>query len=393
MSSILLSANSIAFSVLVTFASYMLVYSVGAERVFKSEVSTKYRYEYLDSLRGVAALLVFIHHSIYVFNFHNMGTYSHKGIFTHSSQFMTSLYANFGAGSVMIFFMITGFLFFDKLLRADGPDDYRVFYIKRIRRLLPLMLACLLFAVVVASIFGIGNLNARPADILKIIITWLSFGFFPLADISKSVPGWVMTAGVFWTLAIEWKFYVLVPFLSAVTKSSSKALLFILTSALVIFSLYELSLIEKKSMNIIFCFLFGFLSAVLVSEIKSDRVKIALKSPILALAAIAILMNFISRTSNPYTIKIVVSLFLVFILVVNGNSLFGLFKIKPIILAGKASYSIYVLHALVLNLVCWLLLGESYYLIFSVSAIILSILSILFYFQIEKRFMSYRIKE
>jgi peptidoglycan/LPS O-acetylase OafA/YrhL len=67
------------------------------------------RFSTLDGLRGYAAFLVYLNHSAAWYVFARTGVWAVPA---------TRLFAHFGRSSVAIFFMITGFLFWSKLI--DG---------------------------------------------------------------------------------------------------------------------------------------------------------------------------------------------------------------------------------------------------------------------------------
>ena len=78
---------------------------------FVDEAKSSARYSALDGLRGFAALSVFFHHVAITYYFIVAGEWSHAG-----SRFYTLL----GPVGVSLFFMITGFLFWGKMLRTKG---------------------------------------------------------------------------------------------------------------------------------------------------------------------------------------------------------------------------------------------------------------------------------
>lgn len=61
------------------------------------------RYASIDGLRGYLALFVFLHHSSVWYFFLRTGQWEDPP---------SNLYTHFGSSSVLLYFMITGFLFF-----------------------------------------------------------------------------------------------------------------------------------------------------------------------------------------------------------------------------------------------------------------------------------------
>jgi peptidoglycan/LPS O-acetylase OafA/YrhL len=113
------------------------------------------RFATLDGLRGYAAFLVFIGHaSTWV-------VYARTGVATYPAS---RLYRHFGESSVALFFMITGLLFWSKVIDGRSrPLDWRRLYVSRVLRLFPL------FVVLVALLWIVGlaadgpHLRVSPA--------------------------------------------------------------------------------------------------------------------------------------------------------------------------------------------------------------------------------------
>src|SRR5438105_476841 len=86
--------------------------------------SSEGRYASIDGLRGYLAFFVFVHHSAAWYYFLRTGW-----------QTPSNLFSFFGPGCVAFFFMITGFLFFSKLLEAkEKPVDWTKLYMSRVLR-------------------------------------------------------------------------------------------------------------------------------------------------------------------------------------------------------------------------------------------------------------------
>jgi peptidoglycan/LPS O-acetylase OafA/YrhL len=95
----------------------------------------QHRYEELDSLRGLAALVVAVSH---VFLFWNR-PYPHWRVLLSQSPFGLLID---GPDAVYVFFVLSGFVLFLPYLRPVGPGPYRDYLIKRICRIyLPYLVA------------------------------------------------------------------------------------------------------------------------------------------------------------------------------------------------------------------------------------------------------------
>ena len=138
----------------------------------------------LDGLRGVAALMVLFHH-VWSTSYPAAGT---------RLIAQASALSKYGRTGVDLFFVLSGFLITSLLMKArHSPRYYQDFYWKRVLRVLPLYVVCLLGV----ALFQRGSL---PGVLMA--------GFF-LANFSSVFH--IASTGPFWTLAIEEQFYILWP--------------------------------------------------------------------------------------------------------------------------------------------------------------------------------------
>jgi len=115
---------------------------------------------------------------------------------------------DFGFSGVFLFFVLSGFLLFLPYARAlldNQPwPSARKFYLRRTLRILPL------YYVALAVLLLPGGGWLRPQNIVP-----LSFIVLLLHDMrwdASTIISWV--DGPFWTLAVEWQFYLLLPWLA-----------------------------------------------------------------------------------------------------------------------------------------------------------------------------------
>jgi peptidoglycan/LPS O-acetylase OafA/YrhL len=150
-----------------------------------AKVHTLPHFRELDGLRGIAALLVFFHHLC-------NATISPAN-WTPVILELRSVF-EFGVAGVDIFFVLSGFLITSLLLRdRTRPAYYRNFYWKRILRIAPVYILCLL-----------GALFFIPHSGAYILLSALF-----LANFANVIH--IQSFGPFWSLAIEEQFYLLWP--------------------------------------------------------------------------------------------------------------------------------------------------------------------------------------
>ncbi|WP_141653757.1 acyltransferase family protein, partial [Erwinia billingiae] len=112
-----------------------------------------HRYDYIDGLRGLAALLVVCSHS---WRFRDIGFINDQ--ITKADYFYMG---NMGAVGVQLFFCITGFLFFKKIIKEGTSINWVSFYKARIKRLTPLYFVfCISVVGVGIYISGLQNFNS-----------------------------------------------------------------------------------------------------------------------------------------------------------------------------------------------------------------------------------------
>lgn len=150
----------------------------------------------LDGVRAIAALLVVSLHINEI-----------AGIPWDVNQNpIATAFAFFGRTGVVLFFVLSGFLLFQPYARAllfqVAWPSARSFYLRRIFRIWPgyyftLFVMILLFSPV----------YFQPGH-------WPQLGLFLTFFMDSSQQTWQQIDGPFWTLAIEWQFYMLLPLIA-----------------------------------------------------------------------------------------------------------------------------------------------------------------------------------
>jgi peptidoglycan/LPS O-acetylase OafA/YrhL len=152
----------------------------------------------LDGLRGIAIILVMLHHFTYYQP-------------TAGVDALISSVLSFGWVGVDLFFVLSGFLITGILLDTRGSQRYfTTFYARRTLRIFPLYYLVLFLAFVVLPLFpALHTVIAGPIEVPPQWPYWLYLTNVAIAD-RGWVHGWVDVA---WSLAIEEHFYLVWPFL------------------------------------------------------------------------------------------------------------------------------------------------------------------------------------
>jgi peptidoglycan/LPS O-acetylase OafA/YrhL len=152
----------------------------------------------LDGLRGIAIILVMLHHFTYIRPASGIGEVIGSVLF-------------FGWSGVDLFFVLSGFLITGILLDTRNSERYfTTFYARRTLRIFPLYYLVLFLALVVLPNFpAMHAVVAGPIDVPPQWPYWLYLTNVAVAD-RGWVHGWVDVA---WSLAIEEHFYLVWPLL------------------------------------------------------------------------------------------------------------------------------------------------------------------------------------
>ena len=138
---------------------------------------------------------------------------------------------------------------------------------------------------------------------------------------------------VYWTLADEWRFYLALPLLALFARGWGFAAL---AAATLFFGIRD---------PIYLNFLGGALAALAVERgLLNGRLARWWLAPI-PVAAVAMVLTSFEEAYHPAAIAL---LFVAFLFIVDGNSLFGLLRTRAAQLFGTVSYSFYLLHCIAL---------------------------------------------
>jgi len=278
----------------------------------------------IDGLRGFLAASVFIHHSII------WRDYLQSGLWRAPES---NLYNQLGQSSVGLFFMITGFLFTRRLL--DGDMDWLRLYAGRFMRLTPLYIFALAVMLTLVAWRSDFTLQEPVRQILGQTLGWLTFGALmpPINGVTETV----IMLGVTWTLPWEWKFYLSLPLVSLALGVRARR--------------YGIALIWIASiLSVLFApmprmFLAGGLVAVLVRDQRWLAFAASRRATLLAIACLLTVALLFHGAFRPLPLLF---LTLFFAIVAGGNTLFGALAWPASRLLGEISFSVYLLHGLLL---------------------------------------------
>lgn len=326
-------------SFLILFA--LIISIIFTNRVVKIDVQ-EVRYPEIDGLRGYLAFFVFLHHS-YIWRF-----FLQEGEWNEPKS---NLFNHFGQTTVAFFFIITAFLFTLKLINSKSKQiDWTAYINARLYRLFPMYL----FSVgIIFFIAGyLTNFKSRIPffENLLHLLSWIFFNVRKGLSINGLEDSFLFNAGVTWTLPYEWAFYFLLPLIALFFKIrvNYKTLLLFIASAAIIM------IINESSLRHFFPFLGGIIAALVISKNKFGAVLKQKKYAFLAILLILCSVYFFNSGRKPIPIIITT---IVFIIIASGNSLFGVLSSNFSRKFGQITYSIYLLHGVLLFVVFYFVIG------------------------------------
>lgn len=282
------------------------------------------RYFFIDGLRGIAAFSVLMNHGAY--------TIMTNGIQpSHINFTKYSIAANMGSFGVQIFFCITGFLFFDKLIKCNNKFDWNKFFIARIKRLVPLYLLTSVFVAIIAIILA-GKTFKFDFVNLSGFLNFFGFGFLGTEIYIGGFNASGLNA-VIWTLPYEWRFYLLFPMVSIAIASKRYGM--IALAAVMAFAARDF----MTEFVLWPYFIVGAAGAYLFNKpIFYLKDKYFVFSALISLSILFVICS----TSEAYGRIRMVSIAVLFFAAILTRP--AVFKFKPLVYLGEASYSLYLLH-------------------------------------------------
>ena len=334
----------------------------------------------IEGLRGFLGVSVFIHHCSIWHQFINTGSWEAP---------KSNLYNQLGQTSVVLFFMITCYLFLSKLINSkDKTFNWASFFKSRLLRIVPMYFFVVLLIIV---IIGICSFHQKESalNLFLNIVNWLFFTINKSPNINNFSYTNLIISCVNWSLPFEWLFYLTFPILGLLLLKEKPKKIYLWTSLISIgYFFYVGKLISSPNSYFIggaiapFCIKYNWYLDILKNKF-SDYI-----------IFICLLLICFFETANNFLCMLLITI--VFTLIAVGNTFFGVLESKKIHFLGQICYSIYLLHGIILFLTFYLGIGlenskmlnpQKYcYIIFGLTPILI-FLSYLGYTYIEKPFI------
>ena len=306
-------------------------------------------------MRALAALVVYVNHA-YAQTWNPLYHQEPDGIFKLAQASMVA-----GHLSVTVFIVLSGFCLTLPVVANGGTlrGGVKLFLQRRARRILPPYYAALLLSpALILTVIGkpTGSLwdvpiQYRPSSIVA--------HFLLLQDLF----GTGMINYVFWSIAVEWHIYFLVPLLVWGFRRYGAAKL-VIGALLIGYALrfgFAETRLTRAHPQFIGMFALGMLAAHLVSSTEATFVRLRERVPWRAIAAagfgvaVALSLSWGVTLSEQrfHLLDVPVGVMSTALLVAlsqHGSLIAKTFEAKPLVFVGTFSYSLYLIHAPLLQL-------------------------------------------
>jgi peptidoglycan/LPS O-acetylase OafA/YrhL len=306
----------------------------------------------LDGLRGILAISVFFPHC------QCFRQRFQTGIWTQpTSHFYTQL----GFAPVAVFFLITGFLFWSKAQKGT-LGTWPTYFKRRLQRLYPAYLLALILIATVVAFCTQFQLRTSIVRVFEAAFSYLTFVLVPAPPLNNFAEIQLVNANVFWSLRVEWMFYISLVFLAFFARTTRRQIVLALIAVSAYFALpfiqphlrvtgfgsLGIGTLEYFNNYLVCYFSVGMAAAFIHAR---WNLRSLLGKPVFGcigvLATIAVLFLVTPKVSFLEGAILGIP----FLLIVFGNSFWGLLRLRPLVLLGEISYSTYILHGTVLFVV------------------------------------------
>jgi peptidoglycan/LPS O-acetylase OafA/YrhL len=304
---------------------------------------------------------------------------------------------NYFAGGffgVDVFFVISGFLIGKIIIKEISEDNFslKLFYEKRIRRILPALLFCISLSYVIIFIFYLPNDIYEFQQSVPWVISFTSNLFFWKTTNYFSNEIVIKPLAHTWSLGIEEQFYFLLPLFFLIFKKNNKKKWLLLLVALLSFfygfqsNFYNLPF-ECPNANCIATTNFYWLHTrvwelligVLINFIDEEKFK---KINLTLIGLLMIIFSFIffdGNNNHPGITTIVPVIGSSFLIIKSDEKNFinNILSKGFIYNLGKISYSLYLIHYPIFALISYFYLDYRFSIFGNISYYLATILSIL----------------
>ena len=321
---------------------------------------------YLDSLRALAALYVVIFHTNVQIDFYKPQPAKLNAI---QSKFVQL--CSLGPYAVIFFIVLSGFCLMMPVIRNQGHlrGGLYTFFKRRAERILPpYYLACLFSLAFIFTILS--QKTGKPWDVV-LGVTWPDILTHLLVVHNISTAYSVKINPVFWSIAVEWQIYFLFPVLLFFWRRFGLGPMIVGATALscaLSWALQQRAWMWPNALNVHFVGLFVLGMAASVASFSTSsrayalarRVSWAIALPLATLLTGAVIFYAATHGWNRHVPLVLATnllagawsaLLLVSVSLRPQGALRRALDWKPLVFVGTFSYSLYLIHAPLLQLI------------------------------------------
>lgn len=290
----------------------------------------------MDGLRGYAAGLVFLCHSLglasrYYKNIWDMDIYAQPSLVEQIIYWLhRSMYG------VDLFFLLSGYLIATQIWKAGLNFSYTTFFAHRVARVYPAFLLCTVIYILYSSFYYHLTWITPSITILNIMLVNGMYHLVP------AVPG---INAVTWSLTFEFMFYIVSPAILIIKKDPAWVAVVALSACAVFYYFCEFNMIPNGNIRFIM-----FFSGIFIASCSNDSLRkidaiVDEKVAVAFYIATTILYAVEAVTLGVFMLLYFVSAGLLMVKTVFGNGFCNkLFSTLPLRYLGRVSYSFYLIH-------------------------------------------------
>jgi peptidoglycan/LPS O-acetylase OafA/YrhL len=233
------------------------------------------------------------------------------------------------------------FHFFSKVIDArTKPIDWSRLYVSRLLRLGPLYAFAMAVMFLLIAVLSHGVIKQPARHLVASMGRWLGFTILGAPNINGFAETPLLVAWVTWSLTYEWFFYISLPLLALAVLTPPPVAVLAASAGSVVFLASR-----GPDFSLLAPFLGGITAAVLARLPNLQRFSTTGWASWICLASVA---SAIAVSETAYSPAPLALFSIAFTLVASGNTLFGVLGFRVSRTLGEASYSLYLLHGLIL---------------------------------------------
>ncbi|NYF79913.1 acyltransferase family protein [Granulicella arctica] len=300
----------------------------------------------VDGLRGVLAPSVFLHHAVLYFYFTQTRGWS---------EMPSNFYAQMGVLPVTLFFFVTGYLFWSKLMKRPMLG-FGAFLKDRLGRLGGVyFVSCLLFFGLVAVASGFHRQVSWGRLVFE-AAAW--FSFLGAGHDMNGVFDSKRLLGQVWTLREEWMFYLSLPFLGWFARRRVRLPVLLVGAAVFSVLVAHVTLRFSAPTDYVwkmlgdyahFLFVTFSVGMIVAATPVTEQMKAWARGSTATLISVVLLAITVAVVPPEYGWLESSMLAVPFACVCFGNTWWGLLASAPVRSLGRVSYSFYLLHIFALQ--------------------------------------------